>query len=148
MIHGHYNIIKDKKYPLVLVHLVHNRSVIEKCIRTRSYGYPGLLDYCRPKNTIMLKTNLFPRQFMLAILFLGMFFQNCIEARSQDKKESSEFIILDYNNPDLSVDLGVGLWAWPLPMDFDDDGDMDLVVSCPDTPFNGIYFFSLYVSCR
>ena len=26
-------------------------------------------------------------------------------------------------------------------MDFDDDGDMDLVVSCPDTPFNGTYFF-------
>ena len=49
--------------------------------------------------------------------------------------------MLDYNNPELSVDLGVGLWAWPLPMDFDDDGDMDLLVSCPDTPFNGTYFF-------
>lgn len=48
---------------------------------------------------------------------------------------------LKYNNPGLTVDLGVGLWAWPLPMDFDEDGDMDLIVSCPDTPFNGTYFF-------
>ena len=40
-----------------------------------------------------------------------------------------------------SVDLGVGLWAWPLPMDYDGDGDFDLLVSCPDVPFNGTYFF-------
>lgn len=46
-----------------------------------------------------------------------------------------------YNNPGLVVDLGVGLWAWPLPMDYDGDGDMDLVVSCPDKPYNGTYFF-------
>ncbi len=39
------------------------------------------------------------------------------------------------------MDLGVGLWAWPLPLDFDHDGDIDLVVSCPDVPFNGTYFF-------
>ncbi len=48
---------------------------------------------------------------------------------------------LKYNDPDLVVDLGVGLWAWPLPMDYDDDGDYDLVVSCPDKPSNGFYFF-------
>lgn len=46
-----------------------------------------------------------------------------------------------YNNPGLVVDLGVGLWAWPMPMDYDADGDMDLVVSCPDKPYNGTYFF-------
>src|SRR5207249_10087573 len=46
-----------------------------------------------------------------------------------------------YNHPGLVVDLGVGLWAWPLPMDYDGDGDLDLVVSCPDTPSNGTYFF-------
>ncbi len=44
---------------------------------------------------------------------------------------------LQYNHRGLVVDLGVGLWAWPLPMDFDDDGDVDLVVSCPDKPYNG-----------
>ena len=48
---------------------------------------------------------------------------------------------LRYNNPGLVVDLGVGLWAWPLPMDFDGDGDHDLVVVCPDQPYNGTYFF-------
>ncbi len=48
---------------------------------------------------------------------------------------------LRYNNPGLVVDLGVGLWASPLPMDFDGDGDLDLVVSCPDKPYNGLYFF-------
>ena len=48
---------------------------------------------------------------------------------------------LHYNNPGLVVDLGVGLWAWPLPLDYDNDGDMDLLVSCPDKPSNGVYFF-------
>lgn len=46
-----------------------------------------------------------------------------------------------YNHPGLVVDLGVGLWAWPLPMDYDSDGDYDLVVCCPDKPYNGAYFF-------
>ena len=46
-----------------------------------------------------------------------------------------------FNHPGLVVDLGVGLWAWPLPMDFDGDGHLDLVVSCPDTPYSGTYFF-------
>jgi hypothetical protein len=48
---------------------------------------------------------------------------------------------LTYQHPQLEVDLGVGLWAWPLPMDYDGDGDLDLLVSCPDKPSNGTYFF-------
>ena len=48
---------------------------------------------------------------------------------------------LKYNNPGLAVDLGVGLWAWPVPCDADGDGDYDLVVSCPDKPSNGVWFF-------
>lgn len=48
---------------------------------------------------------------------------------------------LKYNHPGLTVDLGVGLWAWPMPMDWDQDGDLDLIVSSPDTPYNGTYFF-------
>ncbi|MBT3384418.1 MAG: VCBS repeat-containing protein [Prolixibacteraceae bacterium] len=48
---------------------------------------------------------------------------------------------LKYNNPGLEVDLHVGLWAWPIPVDYDKDGDMDLLVSCPDVPYAGIYFF-------
>ena len=48
---------------------------------------------------------------------------------------------LNYNNPGLVVDLGVGLWAYPMPIDYDNDGDLDLVVSCPDKPSNGTYYF-------
>ena len=55
--------------------------------------------------------------------------------------EESDLQRLKYNNPGLTVDLGVGLWAWPLPMDWDGDGDLDLIVSCPDKPYNGTYFF-------
>ncbi len=49
---------------------------------------------------------------------------------------------LQYNNPGLTVDLGVGLWAWPIPIDFDKDGDMDLVISSAGSfPYNGLYYF-------
>ena len=48
---------------------------------------------------------------------------------------------LRYNNPGLAVDLGVGLWAWPIPCDADGDGDWDLLVSCPDKPSNGVWYF-------
>ncbi len=48
---------------------------------------------------------------------------------------------LTYNHPGLEVDLGVGLWAWPVPCDADGDGDFDLIVSCPDKPFNGVWLF-------
>ena len=48
---------------------------------------------------------------------------------------------LRYNHPGLKVDLGVGLWAWPVPCDADADGDYDLIVSCPDKPSNGVWFF-------
>jgi len=54
---------------------------------------------------------------------------------------SAEVERLRYNHSGLQVDLGVGLWSWPLPMDFDRDGDHDLVVVCPDKPYNGTYFF-------
>ncbi len=58
------------------------------------------------------------------------------------KKDSSHPLQrIKYNNPGLVVDLGVGLWAWPLPIDYDGDGDNDLLVSCNDKPYNGIYFF-------
>ncbi|MDF1823951.1 MAG: exo-alpha-sialidase [Verrucomicrobiales bacterium] len=62
-------------------------------------------------------------------------------AISINAEEDFNLLPLKYNNPGLTVDLGVGLWAWPLPMDFDGDGDMDLVVSGPDKPTNGLYYF-------
>ncbi|MCK4676594.1 MAG: VCBS repeat-containing protein [Bacteroidales bacterium] len=76
------------------------------------------------------------------LLFL-MMIMACFACSFPQKREFSgkKLSPLQYNNPGLVVDLGVGLWAWPLPMDYDQDGDLDLVVSCPDTPFNGLYFF-------
>ncbi len=55
--------------------------------------------------------------------------------------EESPLRKLAYNEPDLTVDLGVGLWSWPMPIDFDEDGDLDLLVACDDKPSNGFYFF-------
>lgn len=52
-----------------------------------------------------------------------------------------ELTQLPFNNPGLAVDLGVGLWAWPVVCDADGDGDYDLIVSCPDKPSNGIWYF-------
>lgn len=60
-------------------------------------------------------------------------------AIAQSKEDG--FAMVEYNNPGLIVDVSVGLWAWPMPMDFDEDGDIDLLVSCPDKPYNGTYFF-------
>jgi hypothetical protein len=48
---------------------------------------------------------------------------------------------LKYNHPGLVVDLGVGLWAWPIPWDANGDGKPDLLVSCPDRPSNGVWYF-------
>jgi hypothetical protein len=60
---------------------------------------------------------------------------------SQERSESTRLERLKYIHPGLVVDLGVGLWAWPVPCDADGDGDMDLIVSCPDKPYNGTYLF-------
>lgn len=55
--------------------------------------------------------------------------------------DSTDFELVKYNNPGLTVDLGVGLWAFPIPLDYDKDGDMDLLVSSQGKPFNGVYLF-------
>ena len=50
-------------------------------------------------------------------------------------------VILPYNN-DIEVDLGVGLWGIPIPVDYNSDGLTDLLVSCPDKPYKGLYLFT------
>jgi hypothetical protein len=72
------------------------------------------------------------RKFLLPLFSLAAYFPG----------SAQELTRLSYNNPGVTVDLGVGLWAWPLPMDFDGDGRLDLVVNCPDKPSNGTYFFA------
>lgn len=64
---------------------------------------------------------------------------SCFVASTGFSDDALEMV--KYQNHGLKVDLGVGLWAWPMPMDWDNDGDTDLVVSCPDVPFNGMYLF-------
>lgn len=44
-------------------------------------------------------------------------------------------------NQDISCDLGVGLWCVPIPYDYDGDGLKDLIVSAPDKPYKGLYYF-------
>ena len=70
---------------------------------------------------------------LYATLFLLLFVAQISQAQGLEK--------LSYNHPGLVVDLGVGLWAWPIPYDVDGDGDYDLIVSCPDKPSNGVWFF-------
>lgn len=55
--------------------------------------------------------------------------------------QTPDDVRLKYNNPDLIVDMGVGLWGTPIPMDYDKDGVMDILMTCFDTPFKGLYFF-------
>lgn len=69
------------------------------------------------------------------VALLALAAADCSSALAQELKP------LKYNNPDLIVDLGVGLWAWPIPCDADGDGDFDLLVSCPDKPSNGVWYF-------
>jgi hypothetical protein len=80
-------------------------------------------------------TNFYPKMRIICQMVVAMIVGNSITVAAQDLQ------LLKYNNPGLVVDLGVGLWAWPIPMDYDNDGDMDLLVSCPDKPFNGVYLF-------
>ena len=88
------------------------------------------------------------KKLSLLLICAGILFA-CHTGQQEGRKSGTEVVNADtlvlervpYNHPGLEVDLGVGLWAWPLPMDFDSDGDMDLLVSCHDVPFNGLYFF-------
>lgn len=84
------------------------------------------------------------KAIFLSLILSVFLFINCKGPKTEevfDEPKSEDFSMIEYGNMDITVDLGVGLWAWPLPMDYDNDGDMDLIVSCPDTPFNGTYFF-------
>lgn len=85
---------------------------------------------------LLLQVNKFFKILLLICLNAGLC-MNLLRAQQFSK----DFEIVKYNNPEGTSFLGVGLWAWPMPLDFDGDGDMDMLVSCPDKPFNGLYFF-------
>ena len=76
------------------------------------------------------------------VLVWGFLNSSTIVAQSNSQHAETQALIpLPFNNPGLIVDLGVGLWAWPVPWDVDQDGDFDLIVSCPDKPSNGVWYF-------
>jgi len=77
-------------------------------------------------------------------LLLSVSFISCKQSKTTQNHHETikpSFERMRYNNPNLISDLGVGLWANPLPVDYDHDGDLDLLVSCNDKPWHGIYFF-------
>lgn len=55
---------------------------------------------------------------ILIIIVIGL--QTKLMAQQNTSHELGKIVRLEYNNPELMVDLGVGLWALPMPMDFDD----------------------------
>jgi len=81
------------------------------------------------------------KKILLLLLVFSFVSCNSDQNLSDSNNSQNELYRIKYNNPGLVVDLGVGLWAWPIPNDYDGDGDYDLLVSCPDKPYNGVYFF-------
>ncbi len=62
-------------------------------------------------------------------------------AQQPAKEAAPGLVRIEYQNPEMSVDLGVGLYAFPMPVDYDSDGDLDLLIGCSDKPYNGTYLF-------
>src|SRR5262249_17829576 len=50
---------------------------------------------------------------------------------------------ITFGRPGVRGRLSVGLWAHPVALDFDGDGNIDMIVSCLDHRYNGIYLFTI-----
>jgi FG-GAP repeat. len=76
--------------------------------------------------------------FILSIVLLTA---NCSSVKQfENIPTHQDTLRLHYNIEDNDY-LSVGLWGIPMPLDYDKDGKKDLLVSCPDTPYKGLYFF-------
>ncbi len=85
-------------------------------------------------------TNLFsPRALLLSLTagLLGLAWGTGLAA----DKPAERFAPINYNNPALTVDLGVGLWGWPVPCDGNGDKHSDLIVVSGASPYKGTYYF-------
>lgn len=70
------------------------------------------------------------------IVFVFLLLTNyLVEAQTPDD------VRVKHNQADLIVDLGTGLWGTPIPVDYNSDGLIDIIMSCPDTPYKGVYFY-------
>lgn len=81
------------------------------------------------KKVVFLRT-----VFVLSIAFCGNLVVGAVF--SEEGLERVEM-----NNPDADAFLAVGLWSWIVPADVDSDGNTDLIVSCEDVPYNGVWYF-------
>lgn len=72
----------------------------------------------------------------------GVLFSGCTRSLRNITPVSmaNDSLIIHYNTETEDF-LSVGLWGIPIPCDYDGDGLKDLLVSCPDTPYKGLYFF-------
>lgn len=78
----------------------------------------------------------------LTTIVLFLFLTGCSEDIGYDIVDSPEDALLMRYNSGAEIDyLGAGLWGIPIPYDFDNDGRKDILVSCPGTPYRGLYFF-------
>ena len=79
----------------------------------------------------------------LGLLLTGLFcFLFVTGICAFDKIAAEEGLVrMEVNNPDSFSYLAVGLWSWVVPVDVDEDGNTDLVVSCEDVPYNGVWYF-------
>lgn len=72
------------------------------------------------------------KKYFLLLSFVIVVFVQCNTPKETSINNTPKHIglqKLNYNNPDLIVDLDAGFKTIPMPMDFDGDGDYDLIIS-------------------
>ena len=72
---------------------------------------------------------------------LGLFAAFILAVAVADAGAEEGLERVEVNNPDADAFLAVGLWSWIVPADVDDDGNTDLIISCEDVPYNGVWYF-------
>lgn len=78
----------------------------------------------------------------IVVLFTGCQSNKRVEINNQYQYSNNQLNKLEYNNPELLVDLDAGFKAVPMPMDFDGDGDIDLLISESGAyAESGIFYF-------
>ena len=83
--------------------------------------------------------------FMLVSLVLFTLITSCNQDNENiihSKYDDNKLHKLEYNNPDILVDLDVGFKSVPMPMDFDGDGDFDFLISESGSyAESGVFYF-------
>ncbi len=87
------------------------------------------------------KNHLLKSLLLISIVFIGI---SCNSGNNSTQYNKYLYGLekLEYNNPDLTVDLDAGFKAVPLPVDFDGDGDYDLLISESGSyTESGVFYF-------